>query len=88
MKLTLHEFIKGTGYKVNMPKSTIFLYTSNEYSESYILKCHLKYHQNWNTSVLFYQIYINENLQNTEGKKKNQRKQLNEEINCVPGLSN
>ena len=70
MKLTLHEFSKGTGYKVHMPKSTTFLYTSNEYLESYILKCHLKYHQNWNTSILFYQIYVDENLQNTEGKKK------------------
>ena len=34
MKLTLHEFSKGAGYKVNMPKSTTFLYTSNEYLES------------------------------------------------------
>lgn len=39
----LHEFSKGTGYKVNIQKFIVFLHTSNEHLEFKIFKYHLKY---------------------------------------------
>lgn len=41
----MSKFSKGPGYKMNILKSAIFLYTINQHMESEILKIPLQKHQ-------------------------------------------